>query len=623
MMNGGFFIPKKDKIIEQSIIIPINHNNHEIGHLIVSSNFKIDSYRESKLEYIPSSGDMDFNNIVKEKKLDNKTPIQYSIESDRYSNILFLEEQKYDLYFKLYEDYLYLKDDLEIFSTLDYQYKQSSTESSNQSQDEERSFTFEFNTHDNISLGNLNFKSFAGKTVLDILLKGEETPLLKIPIEVKSKKLNYYKQYPQMIADIAEYLSGLLFKVNSPLYSSFESADVDEKSIYEEYMLLEYLFRPDNLPSIFEYLSRNLYSYLEEYTERVPTTFASNIGANELANIAAFTDNVEETIEEDAIFSVDNTHYIPLEIDEIQHRDIIDIPENRFYKYFLEYIEEIIFKLLEMEEVKNMDSSEYVKENLLSFKNDIEYFLSQKYFNDISSLDYLPLNSQVLQKKEGYREILEYFLIFELGLRINCDIITDEIKGYEKRLSRLYEYWCYFKLVKIIEDFTQSDFSLEDFTEQKEEGFVLKLEGQLSKTKTIDEKDIELRLVYQSTFVSQDSNSNSEYRSESLQFNPDYTLFIKIDDEESFIHFDAKYRVTEGQKYKPEDIWKMHTYNDAIKNSLGSFVLYPGIERGLFPDNEIAHVGAFPLNPDPFSHENEKIYDLINKKIDNLLVNRR
>lgn len=563
---------------------------------------------------------MDFQNIVKEKNLDIKTPIQYSKDSDRYSEIYFLEEKKYDLYFKLYEDFFYMKDNLTIFSTLDKQYNQSSTEKRvNQSENEERSFTFDFSTHDNISMGNLNFKSFAGKTVLDIFLIGEDEPLLKIPIEVKSKKLNYYKQYPQMISEITEYVSGLLFKVNSPLYTSFESADVDEKSIYEEYMLLEYLFRPDNLPSIFEYLSRNLYSYLEEYAERVSTTFASNIGANELANIAAFTDNVEETLKEDAIFSVDDKHYIPLEIDEIQHRDILDIPENRFYKYFLEYIEEIIYKLLEMEEVRNMDSSEYVKENLLSFKNDIEYFLSQNYFNDISSLDYLPLNSQVLQKKEGYREILEYFLMFELGLRINCDIITNEIKGYEKRLSRLYEYWCYFKLVKVIEKLTNSDFSPEDFMEQNEDGFVLKLKGQLSKSFFRDDKTVDLRLEYQPTFAKFDSNPNSGYRSESLQFNPDYTLFIKVGEEESFVHFDAKYRVTDGQGFKTEDIWKMHTYNDAIKNSLGSFVLYPGRVKKLFPNDEIAHVGAFPLNPDPISHECKNICDIINKKLDNFL----
>ena len=108
--------------------------------------------------------------------------------------------------------------------------------------------------------------------------------------------------------------------------------------------------------------------------------------------------------------------------------------------------------------------------------------------------------------------------------------------------------------------------------------------------------------------------------SQSLEFAPDYTLFIKTEGKESFIHFDAKYRVTESQGYKSEDIWKMHTYNDAIKNSLGSFVLYPGEDEDLFPDERIAQVGAFPLNPDKISENAERVYGIIDKKIDDFII---
>lgn len=512
------------------------------------------------------------------------------------------------------------KNDLRPFDYLKKQYDENSS-----LEDNKKPFVFDFSasyeTQDKILYsGTLNFKSFSGITFIDVVYKDQEY-LPKFPIDVRSKKINYQEQYPQMIADIAEYLSGLLFRMDSPLYHSYELNEPSSNSPYEDYMLLEYLFRPDNLPAIFEYLSRNLYSYLEEFTERVPTTFASNIGANELANIAAYTDSVKETQnEEESVFCVDGTHYIPLEIDEIEHRDIIDVPENRFFKYFLEYVEEMIYNLLEYDEIKRMDPSQHIKGNLLSFKNDIEYFLSQKFFNDVSTLDYLPLNSQVLQKKEGYREILEYFLMLELGLKINCDIITDEFKGFEKRLSRLYEYWCYFKLVNVIENVTQSNFSLNDFMDENND-FVLKLNANLSKSFIKNEKLIELRLEYQPTFISSDSGTNSIYRSESLEFEPDYTLFIKMGDEEKFVHFDAKYKVHRNGRYKNEDIWKMHTYNDAIKDSLGSYILYPGsFPPALFPSERKAIVGAFPLNPEPNSNEINEIINLVNKKIDDFFI---
>lgn len=62
----------------------------------------------------------------------------------------------------------------------------------------------------------------------------------------------------------------------------------------------------------------------------------------------------------------------------------------------------------------------------------------------------------------------------------------------------------------------------------------------------------------------------------------------------------------------------MHTYNDAIKDSLGSYILYPGNKPALFPSKRESIVGAFPLNPEPYSNEINEITVLINKKIDDL-----
>ena len=92
----------------------------------------------------------------------------------------------------------------------------------------------------------------------------------------------------------------------------------------------------------------------------------------------------------------------------------------------------------------------------------------------------------------------------------------------------------------------------------------------------------------------------------------------------SYLHFDAKYRIekitelfgsdesveqeldeeqTIGKStntYKRADLYKMHTYNEAIKKTVGSYVLYPGTDSGatfkryheLLPG-----VGAFSLRP--------------------------
>ena len=72
------------------------------------------------------------------------------------------------------------------------------------------------------------------------------------------------------------------------------------------------------------------------------------------------------------------------------------------------------------------------------------------WMDDVGKLNSFPSNSQVLQKKEGYREIFDYFLIFEFSFNFQFKEIKEEIKGYQKKLSELYEYWCYLKLIKIL-----------------------------------------------------------------------------------------------------------------------------------------------------------------------------
>ena len=80
-------------------------------------------------------------------------------------------------------------------------------------------------------------------------------------------------------------------------------------------------------------------------------------------------------------------------------------------------------------------------------------------------------------------------------------------------------------------------------------------------------------------------------QSYSMELQPDFTLEAKAaGGETTFIHFDAKFRIksarisklsakdgkTEDGVAQPDDIHKMHTYNDAIYGTAASVILYPG-----------------------------------------------
>ena len=72
-----------------------------------------------------------------------------------------------------------------------------------------------FNFENNYK-GHLQFSSYIGKTFLDIY-KNDEC-LFKLPIEVRSRKIDYNNHYPLMIGDLSKYASGIIFELASPSY---------------------------------------------------------------------------------------------------------------------------------------------------------------------------------------------------------------------------------------------------------------------------------------------------------------------------------------------------------------------------------------------------------------------
>lgn len=493
-------------------------------------------------------------------------PIIYN-KNNEFANICILEEFKYDISFETEHN------NLEIFKTL------------NNIPNNSPLTLFKF---DNNYKGSLQFSSYVGKTFLDIYLDNE--CVFKLPIEVQSRKLNYNKHYPAMIGDLSKYSSGIIFELNSPSFQEF-LLENNNQSPYEKFMVLEYIFQEDHLPSIIEYISKNLYSTLKSIKEEVPTSFANNINPNDL--IDAILDSEE---------LYDN---IPLKINETKYEDTIDVAENRFYKYFLELIYDFINKLID-----EIDDG-YAHDKLKIYKKELNYYLSQKYFNEISRLDHIPLNSQVLQKKEGYRDILSYYLMFEFGFKLKWRELSDKFKGNEKKVFELYEYWCYFKLIEIMEIICDMKVNFEDIFTLTKDKISLKLKEDVAKA--FNYNGYEIKLLYNKTFERKSDN----YKSYSVPLRPDYSLEIHANSDIYYIHFDAKYKMhVNSETFKNEDIVKMHAYKDAIKNTIGAYVLYPGNNNEIYHENEFESVGAFGLIPG--DERFDKIGNLIRKIIDNI-----
>ena len=555
----------------------------------------VDFNKEIKLDNsiynIPSNTSLILYNVPLVYEYDNKTPIQFYKNSESNINIMLLEEFKYNLSFnpnyKLDKEFK----DLDVFHSL-LKFEATVLEL----------FPHSFN-------GFLSFGSYVGKSYFDIYENNK--PIFKIPFEVRSRKIDYATEYAAMIGDLSKYSQSLIYESSSPLSQLFDLDNIQDKSSYEEFMLLEYLFKDENLPSTIEYLSRNLYSALTDTKEEVPTSFASNINPNDLIDVFSNSDNLTKINDVDSIWNKRTNGYIPLKINETKYIDNIDVPENRFYKNFLESIENLINQLL-----KKVPEG-YIKDKLKIYKETISSYLSHRYFKDIGMMDYVPLNSQLLQKKEGYRDILQYYLMFELGFKLKWDEVTDVFKGNEKKVFELYEYWCYFELTDMISDLCDSTVDFNDIFSLSEDKMTISLKESIVKKFyfNVNDEDIRIDLLYNKTFSKSRFN---DYNSYSVNLRPDYSLIIHIEDERYIIHFDAKYKLNiNDESFKNEDVVKMHAYKDAIADTIGAYVLYPGEKKKLYYEDEmrLKSVGAFPLNPGRTSENRNELIDFIHDKI--------
>ena len=75
------------------------------------------------------------------------------------------------------------------------------------------------------------------------------------------------------------------------------------------------------------------------------------------------------------------------------------------------------------------------------------------------------------------------------------------------------------------------------------------------------------------------------------------------------------------RRFRDGDVYKMHSYKDAILRSVGAYILYPGDEDVLFSEGggEVPSVGAFPLRPGESHVDERRLRDFIERAILNII----
>ena len=491
-----------------------------------------------------------------------------------------------------------------------------------------------FNVKPHTRIGILNFGSYVGRTYLSVEIDGIKS--LPIPIEIRSKKIGYAGEYAEMMADLCEDCSALIYDLKSPVHQTFEVSDIERKTLYEDFLFMEYLFKEGNLPAAYSRIKESPKTQLIHEKEIIPIALVQTMEVEDLMDIVSLPQYLDKVKNPPQKWPRAMRNYVPLEVCETRSVETLDIPENRFVKFFLEQVYELILKLQETYKL-----GDYIKDRLQYFHEEVVCFLNDEWLKEIGPLTSIPMNSQTLQKKEGYRSIYYYYLNFEFAFQFKWEDLEDNLKASEKRMSQLYEYWCFFRLKDALKNVASLVTNENDLVELSEDGWLIRLrQGRKSRLNFVlfveSGNDRSFELYYNRGFS---KRGKPESRSYSLPFRPDFTIVYNALDKQrpTYIHFDAKYRSDKelkdfsfdevekdiqldqedlsdkeneqvskikeqetSRKFKNADIYKMHTYKDAIMHSLGSYVLYPGDKYGVFQvyeDYEVPSIGALPLKP--------------------------
>lgn len=467
-----------------------------------------------------------------------------------------------------------------------------------------------------------------------------------LTFEVIPDKMNYEDDYIKLTEALAEACSELLLDYAGATSNLYSQSEDDKKTLLEQFIFLRKFCYGDNLQGLVEAIKRNPDRVLDQDEETKPV--GTGIPSRKFfQNPFSYSRGWVKIGGNDA---ENRGIYIPQQVSVTRKFDSLDTPANRFVKYALQRFDAICVDLIKLLEVGQSMQTECLSEAKAIHKI-LENIFRDTFLEKIGMLDIMPQNNQILQKREGYSQIFSAYAMLDLSLQLDWKGKDDIYDGESKNVALLYEYWLFFelyKIVKSIEGCVAVKTKEEPFL-MLEDGITISLEeGKKScQSFEIDKYGVKVNLYYNRTFSRTEFKTTKYEGSYSRPFRPDYTLaifpnsFVKgknngedeaiINGAVSYIHFDAKYRISDltslmgdnrGSEqdeaeivddkigsvvntYKRGDLLKMHTYNDAIRRTIGSYVLYPGSyakkgsgnETFCLYDEILPGVGAFSIKP--------------------------
>lgn len=434
-------------------------------------------------------------------------------------------------------------------------------------------------------------------------------------VEVHSGKWTE-RDFDQMLWDITDVVASLPFSAGTGAERPYDrSVAASEAVLFHKFVYLRHVLsntapEGERLAHSLRQILADPHRRLEAYRREVPLEHANRVDARTVLDLAGGRGQLRAAPQSHSspLAEALKGHF-PSRINECHRRNTYDVPENRFVRGFLDQIRDITEKTKALADgTGTVWFAKRLHADCARITQTLAPIRGHRIWSEIGPIGELPAASTVLQRRHGYREVLRHFVRLRLAPRIPISSMNVRRMLELKNIAELYELWCFFEVEKAVAAILGPPVEAEGITASD-------LEWKLP-------WDVRIRwsagveLFYNLRFS---RSRPADRHSYSVPLRPDITLKIATGPAAGLHLMDAKFRLDrlpEAQArdasededlerrgtYKNADIYKMHTYRDAIPGARSVRILYPGDDSCFFNEEATAEsgldgVGAVPCRP--------------------------
>ena len=291
--------------------------------------------------------------------------------------------------------------------------------------------------------------------------------------------------------------------------------------------------------------------------------------------------------------------------------ETVDTPENRFVKHTLTVYSDFLLKMERALVGTETSPQRHLRGEISRLREEMDGLLARDFFRGISKPDLLSVGSPVLQRKEGYREVLRWWLRFNVAARLTWSGDDDAHRGGSRGLAHLYECWLFFQLLRLVAEGCGAPMpAVGNLVRQEAGGLRLTLKSDhefVTRARSEEDPPLRVRVSYSGEFPPRDAQASHGIWTRKLE--PDFAIMLwpaalsREDAEERQlllrVDFDFNYfaepamglfgavtnlvRSELVESRRPisnrTDLRKMFAYREASRGAHGAYVLYPGDRR--------------------------------------------